>query len=75
MPDPTPNLHAANTAFHKEVRNQPELRGRTPTNAPSAHLGATGPGHTADVTVDLGKRRPVARHAPHPPTAIRTASV
>ncbi len=23
MPEPTPNLHAANTAFHKEVRNQP----------------------------------------------------
>ncbi|GGV80068.1 hypothetical protein GCM10010228_51040 [Streptomyces massasporeus] len=67
MPEPTPNLYAANTAFHKEVRNQPEHRGRTPTNAPSAHLGATGPGHTAEASADLRKRRRVAGHAPPRP--------
>jgi hypothetical protein len=75
MPEPTPNLHAANTAFHKEVRNQPGRRGRTLTNAPSAHLGATGPGHAADLTVDLRKRQPVTGHAPSRATTIRTATV
>ncbi|GHI05233.1 hypothetical protein Scel_35540 [Streptomyces cellostaticus] len=36
MPERTPYLHAANTPFHKEVRNQPEHRGRTMPNAPPA---------------------------------------
>ncbi|BDH08019.1 hypothetical protein HEK131_52460 [Streptomyces seoulensis] len=27
MPERTPNLHTANTAFHEEVRNRPERRG------------------------------------------------
>src|SRR4051812_4841934 len=35
MPERTPYLHGANTPFHKEVRNQPERRGRTVPNAPS----------------------------------------
>ncbi|GEJ98055.1 hypothetical protein TNCT1_03320 [Streptomyces sp. 1-11] len=34
MPERTPNLHGANTSFHKEVRNQPERRGRAAANAP-----------------------------------------
>src|SRR5689334_16102789 len=35
MPERTPNLHAPNTPFHKEVRNQPERWGRAESNAPS----------------------------------------
>ncbi|GAB1327787.1 hypothetical protein ACE1SV_21260 [Streptomyces sennicomposti] len=34
MPEPTPNLHAANTGFHKEVGNRPVTQGRTNVNAP-----------------------------------------
>ncbi|GAA0651733.1 hypothetical protein GCM10009535_32490 [Streptomyces thermocarboxydovorans] len=45
MPEPTPYLYAANTPLHKEVRNQPERRGRTVVNAPCAVLDASGQKH------------------------------
>ncbi|MFJ4277752.1 hypothetical protein [Streptomyces massasporeus] len=44
-------------------------------NAPSAHLGAPGSGHTAEVTADLCKRGRVAGHAAPRRMAIRTAAV
>ncbi len=34
MPEPTPYLHAANTAFHKAVGNRPSQQGRATPNAP-----------------------------------------
>ncbi|GHD54568.1 hypothetical protein GCM10010335_69090 [Streptomyces galbus] len=42
MPERTPYLYAANTDFHKEVRNQPRRRGRTRSNAPSARRATSG---------------------------------
>ena len=44
-------------------------------NAPSAHLGATGSGHAADLTVDLRKRRPAPGHTPTRPTTVRAAGL
>ncbi|GAA2584041.1 hypothetical protein GCM10010304_28140 [Streptomyces roseoviolaceus] len=75
MPEPTPNLYGANTGFHKEVRNQPERRGRAPTNAPSEYLDASSRRHTADTTVDLRRRRPAMEYGPPRSTTAASAIV
>src|SRR5689334_3401703 len=56
MPEPTPNLHAANPAFHKEVRNKPERRGRTTANAPPHNCPQPGRRHGYHIRGDLRER-------------------
>ncbi|GAA4999437.1 hypothetical protein GCM10023257_49000 [Streptomyces hyderabadensis] len=77
MPEPTPNLHGANTALHKEVRNQPERRGRTVRNAPSTHPDASGHGHDGAGRDDLGERpdRGVGANGAAGRTAVRARGV
>ncbi|GAA2551834.1 hypothetical protein GCM10010398_44110 [Streptomyces fimbriatus] len=57
MPEPTPYLHAANTPFHKEARNQPVHRGRAVVDAPCAATDASGQRHTAPYAPPLGGLR------------------
>ncbi|GAA2446336.1 hypothetical protein GCM10010421_42350 [Streptomyces glaucus] len=56
MPEPTPNLYAANTGFHQEVRNRPERRGRTQRNAPPSHADVSGQRRGERVRADLRER-------------------
>ncbi len=56
MPERTPNLHGANTCFHKEVRNQPERGGRAIANAPPPVLLSWVGRHFRGTRDHLGER-------------------
>ncbi|GGZ94699.1 hypothetical protein GCM10010389_37100 [Streptomyces echinoruber] len=77
MPERTPYLHAANTAFHEEVRNRPESGRRTPSHAPLAYTDASGQKHRevfrAQAT-DLGKRPESSARAGRGRTTANTSA-
>ncbi|GAA3855830.1 hypothetical protein GCM10023084_07220 [Streptomyces lacrimifluminis] len=64
MPEPTPNLYAANTTFHKEVRQPASGEGRATSNAPPKVHGASGqrPATPLRATCENGQN-PTARRA------------
>ncbi|GGS26163.1 hypothetical protein GCM10010238_13160 [Streptomyces griseoviridis] len=56
MPDLTPNLYSANTAFHQAVRNRPGCRGRARRNAPGTRRGGSRPGVAGAIGCHLRER-------------------
>lgn len=66
MPELTPDLYAADTTLHKEIRNRPVRRGRIPPDAP--------PVRAADEhgKPELGPLYEVLTNTPSPVRALLT---